>query len=243
MEFAASCEESLATGREGRGAVVNPFCRARCLLITMTLLFTMVAAGCSVGGTPDTEVRSVETTASLTSAGGEDVATIYLAGGCFWGVEKYMSLIRGVIDAEAGYANGTTDSPTYRDVVTGRTGHTETVKVEYDPEVAPLSFILELFYEAIDPTTLNRQGNDIGTQYRSGVYYSDPADRPVIERSLAKLQERYRKPIVVEAQPLTSYTPAEEYHQDYLDKTPGGYCHIGLDLFEKAANAVPTPSD
>lgn len=170
------------------------------------------------------------------------MATIYLAGGCFWGVEKYMASVRGVIDAESGYANGITESPTYREVVTGRTGHAETVRVEYDPAIAPLPFLLELFYEAIDPTSLNRQGNDRGTQYRTGIYYTDPADLPLIEASLDALQERYDKPVVVEVAQLTDYTPAEEYHQDYLDKNPGGYCHIGLDLFEKAANAVPDAS-
>lgn len=170
------------------------------------------------------------------------MATIYLAGGCFWGVEKYMASVRGVSSAEAGYANGTTGSPTYGDVSTGRTGYTETVRVDYDPEVAPLPFLLELFYEAIDPTSLNRQGNDVGTQYRSGIYYTEPADAAVIERSLEQLQERYDTPIVIEVGPLTSYTPAEEYHQDYLDKNPGGYCHIGLNLFEEAAKAVPDPS-
>jgi len=170
------------------------------------------------------------------------MATIYLAGGCFWGVEKYMALVRGVTGTQAGYANGTTDSPTYRDVTTGRTGYTETVRVEYDPEVAPLPFLLDLFYQAIDPTTLNRQGNDAGTQYRSGIYYTDPADRSVIEDSLDRLQERYDKPVVVEVGQLTSYTPAEDYHQDYLDKNPGGYCHIGPNLFEKAAKAVPDPA-
>ncbi len=170
------------------------------------------------------------------------MATIYLAGGCFWGVEKYMASVRGVTDAEAGYANGTTESPTYGDVVTGTTGHAETVRVEYDPSIAPLPFLLELFYEAIDPTSLNRQGNDRGTQYRSGVYYVDPADRALVEASLDTLQRRYDEPVVIEVGPLTAYTPAEEYHQDYLDKTPGGYCHISRDLFEKAANAVPDPS-
>jgi peptide methionine sulfoxide reductase msrA/msrB len=170
------------------------------------------------------------------------MATIYLAGGCFWGVEKYMSLVPGVIETESGYANGTTESPSYSDVTTGRTGYTETVRVDYDPTVAPLPFLLDLFYEAIDPTSRDRQGNDRGTQYRSGIYYVDPADRPIVERSLAGLQERFDRPVVIEAGPLTAYTPAEEYHQDYLDKTPGGYCHIGRDLFEKAANATPDPS-
>ena len=116
------------------------------------------------------------------------------------------------------------------------------MRVDYDPAVAPLPFLLELFYRAIDPTTLNRQGNDVGTQYRSGIYYTDPAELEVIERSLAQLQERYEKPIAVEAKPLINYTPAEEYHQDYLDKNPGGYCHIGPGLFEDASKAVPDPS-
>ncbi len=167
------------------------------------------------------------------------MATIYLAGGCFWGVEKLMSSVNGVTSTEVGYANGTTDSPTYHDVTTGRTGYVETVKVDYDPAVAPLPFLLDIFYEAIDPTSLNRQGNDAGTQYRTGIYYTDPADLPVIERSLAELQTRYDQPVVIETGPLTAYTPAEEYHQDYLDKNPGGYCHIDPDLFEKAAKAVP----
>ena len=209
-------------------------------LVTASLLLALLLAGCVSGDISDE--TDIDATASKVVVGGEGVATIYLAGGCFWGVEKYMSSVHGVVDAEAGYAQGVTESPTYRDVTTGKTGYTETVRVEYDPAVAPLPFLLDLFYEAIDPTSLNRQGNDVGTQYRSGIYYSDPADRPVIERSLAGLQERFDDPIVVEAEPLKSYTPAEEYHQDYLDKTPGGYCHIDRGLFEKAASAVPDAS-
>ncbi len=170
------------------------------------------------------------------------MATVYLAGGCFWGVEKYMASVHGVLDAEAGYANGTIKSPSYEDVSTGRSGYTETVRVDYDPSVAPLPFLLELFYKAIDPTSLNRQGNDVGTQYRSGIYYTDPADRAIIDRSLAKLQEQYDEPIAVETGPLTSYTAAEEYHQDYLDKNPGGYCHISPGLFREAAAAAPDAS-
>ena len=170
------------------------------------------------------------------------MATIYFAGGCFWGLEKYMASVHGVINAESGYANGTIKSPTYKDVSTGRSGYAETVRVDYDPSVAPLPFLLELLYKAIDPTSLNQQGNDIGTQYRSGIYYVDPADRPIIERSLAKLQESYAQPIAIESGPLTAYTAAEDYHQDYLDKNPGGYCHIKVGLFDEAARAVPDPS-
>ncbi len=169
------------------------------------------------------------------------MATIYLAGGCFWGVERYMGLVPGVLTVESGYANGTTGSPTYRDVIRGDTGHAETVRVEYDPAVAPLPFLLELFYEAIDPTTRDRQGNDVGSQYRSGVFYTEPSDRPVIDASLVELQKCYDRPVVVEVAPLTSFTPAEEYHQGFLEKNPGGYCHIGRDLFRRAASAVPRP--
>ena len=169
------------------------------------------------------------------------MATIYLAGGCFWGVEKYMSEVQGVLATEAGYANGTTESPSYRDVTTGRTGYTETVRVDYDPTVAPLPFLLELFFEAIDPTSLNRQGNDVGTQYRTGIYYVDPADAQVVSDALARLQKQLSQPVVVEVDELRTYTSAEDYHQDYLEKNPGGYCHIGADMFVRARNAKPRP--
>jgi peptide methionine sulfoxide reductase msrA/msrB len=168
------------------------------------------------------------------------MATIYLAGGCFWGLEKYFSLVNGVVVTDVGYANGTTDSPSYEEVCSGRTGHAETVRVDYDPAVAPLPFLLELFYEAIDPVSVNRQGNDVGTQYRTGIYYTDPAERAVIDRSIASLQEGYDRPIAIEVAPLTNYFSAEGYNQDYLEKNPGGYCHIGLSEFEHARNARPT---
>lgn len=161
--------------------------------------------------------------------------TIYIAGGCFWGLEKYIGLVNGVISTEAGYANGTRDNAVYRD----DSGYAEAVKVEYDPEVAPLPFLLDLFYDAIDPTSLNKQGNDIGVEYRTGIYYVDPADRSVIDESLARLQARYSQPIAIETGPLVRYTPAEEYHQDYLDKHPGGYCHIPRKLFDAAKTARP----
>lgn len=209
------------------------------VLIAAVLLVALPLSGCTQAGTIDTSERSVEVTTTIREPEGEGMATIYLAGGCFWGVEKYMSLINGVTDAESGYANGTIESPTYEDVTTGNSGYTETVRVEYDPEVAPLSFLLDLFYKAIDPTTVNRQGNDVGSNYRSGVYYTDPADRAIIEASLAKLQKSYDDPIAVEVKPIKSYTPAEEYHQDYLEKNPGGYCHITPGLFDSAAKARP----
>lgn len=170
---------------------------------------------------------------------GDRQATIYFAGGCFWGIEKYFSVVHGVLDTQVGYANGTTEAPTYREVCSGLTGYAETVKVDYDPDIAPLPFLLELLFAAIDPTAVNRQGNDVGTQYRSGIYYVDPADRVVIEAALSRLQETYERPIAVEAAALSCYAPAEDYHQDYLDKNPGGYCHIRPALFEAASRARP----
>lgn len=161
--------------------------------------------------------------------------TIYIAGGCFWGIERYIGLVRGVAETEVGYANGRSANATYRD----GSGYAEAVKVVYDPAVAPLPFLLDLFYDAIDPTSVDRQGNDVGTEYRTGIYYTDPADAPVIERSLAALQTRYPEPIAVEHGPLTVYTPAETYHQDYLAKNPGGYCHIPRKLFDAARAARP----
>lgn len=165
--------------------------------------------------------------------------TIYFAGGCFWGIQKYLDQIHGVTATEAGYANGASNSATYGD----GSGYAEAVRVDYDPAVAPLSFLLRQFYLAIDPTTIDRQGNDIGAEYRSGVYYTDPADLPVMESSLAKLQTRYSAPIAIETGPLETYTRAEDYHQKYLVKNPGGYCHIPLELFSRAASATPEPSD
>ena len=159
---------------------------------------------------------------------------IYLAGGCFWGTEKYLSLIKGIIRTEVGYANGNTDCPTYQDVCYKNTGHAEAVKVVYDPEVISLTSILNLFYDVINPTTINKQGNDVGSQYRSGIYYVDAGDLTEIEKSIEELQTRYEKKIAIEVLPLDNYTTAEEYHQKYLDKNPGGYCHIGPDKFKKA---------
>ena len=171
------------------------------------------------------------------------MAKIYLAGGCFWGLEKFMSGIRGVTSTQVGYANGNAAHPTYEDVCNRNTGHAETVKVQYDPDIVTLPFLLNLFFDAIDPTSLNRQGADRGTQYRSGIFYLEPLDIPFIEKSLADLQKRYDKPIAVLVEPLLNFYPAEDYHQKYLDKNPGGYCHIGSDKFEKAADAIVNPAD
>ncbi len=171
------------------------------------------------------------------------MATIYLAGGCFWGAEKYLRAIQGVTTTEVGYANGKTENPTYEDVCRKDTGHAETVKVEYDPDRLPLGFLLELYYEAIDPLSLNRQGGDVGTQYRTGIYYVAEADRAVIERSLNGLETRLKKKPAIEYGPLENFYTAEEYHQAYLDKHPGGYCHIGMSKIKMAAQAKVNPAE
>lgn len=170
------------------------------------------------------------------------MATIYLAGGCFWGTEKYLSLIRGVIQTEVGYANGNTENPTYEQVCYENTGHAEAIKVEYDDKKISLSFLLDLFYQSIDPTSINRQGGDRGMQYRTGIYYENDADLTKIEQSISRLQNSYEKPIAIEVVPLKNYTKAESYHQKYLDKNPHGYCHIGISAFAKARNAIVNPA-
>ena len=165
------------------------------------------------------------------SAGSEtpaELRTLYLAGGCFWGLEAYLKRLPGVRGTVVGYANGSTENPSYHDVCRWNTGHAETVAVTYDPRVLPTDVLLDAFFEAIDPTSVDRQGNDRGTQYRSGIYWTDEADLPAIEASLLRQQARYTSPIVTEVEPLDGFYPAEEYHQNYLEKNPGGYCHIDV---------------
>ncbi len=168
---------------------------------------------------------------------------IYLAGGCFWGTEKYLKSIPGVMNTEVGYANGMIQNPSYEDVCYRNTGHAETVRVEYDPKFIDLTHLLNLFFQVIDPTSVNGQGNDIGSQYRTGIYYVDPKDEPIILAAITDLQRKYDKPIAVEIKPLKNYFPAEEYHQDYLTKNPNGYCHIGRGAFDRARQAIVNPSD
>lgn len=162
---------------------------------------------------------------------------IYFAGGCFWGTEHFFKQVRGVVATEVGYANGNIENPSYEEVYTDTTGFVEVVKVEYNPEVINLDKLLTLFFKTIDPTSLNKQGGDIGTRYRVGIYYTDKQEESIIANALEDLSKHYEKPIVVENGPLKNFYSGEEYHQDYLDKNPNGYCHIGLELFELARNA------
>ena len=153
---------------------------------------------------------------------------IYLAGGCFWGVEEYFSLVPGVADAVSGYANGSAANPTYEQVCTGATGHAETVRVAYDPSIVSLKTLVEQLFAIIDPLSVNRQGNDVGSQYRTGVFYCDAADEPVIRAAFDAEQAKYDQPIATELGPLECFYEAEEHHQDYLRKNPGGYCHVNF---------------
>lgn len=164
---------------------------------------------------------------------------IYLAGGCFWGLEAYMQKLNGVEDAISGYANGKTENPSYYDLKTS--GHAETVKVLYNPEIISLEDILAHYLRVVNPVSINKQGNDVGTQYRTGIYYTDEAEKAIIENVLAKEQTKHDKPIAIEVEPLRQFYEAEEYHQDYLEKNPGGYCHIDLSLADKPLDKDEEP--
>lgn len=161
---------------------------------------------------------------------------IYFAGGCFWGTEHFFKQIRGVTFTETGYANGNTPDPTYKEVYTDRTGYAETVHVEYDDSIS-LTFLVRMFFKAIDPVSLNRQGEDTGTRYRTGIYYTDPEDLPAIKAVYDEVAREYDVPLAVELQPLRNFYPAEDYHQDYLENNPDGYCHLPFELFEFARKA------
>ncbi len=155
--------------------------------------------------------------------------SIYLAGGCFWGIEAYMERVDGVIDAVSGYANGDTANPSYEQVIRG-SGHAEAVKVTYDADKIDLETVLKYYFRVVDPTSLNKQGNDRGIQYRSGIYYTDNDDKAVVDAALNALQSKYKQKIVIENAALDNFYLAEMYHQDYLAKNPNGYCHVDLSL-------------
>ena len=157
--------------------------------------------------------------------------TLYFAGGCFWGTEHFFKGIDGVSQTTPGYANGSVDNPSYEQVYTDSTGHAETVKVVYDPFRVSPAKLVKLFFASIDPMSLNRQGHDVGTRYRTGVYYDDPADLPELQAGFEDARRRLGAMPVTELLPLKSFWSAEERHRDYLDKNPGGYCHLPLKAF------------
>lgn len=160
-----------------------------------------------------------------------DIKEIYLAGGCFWGVEKFFKMAPGVIETTVGYANGQTLDTSYD--ILKMTDHVETVHIKYDNEITSLSKLLDYYFSIIDPTSINRQGLDEGRQYRTGIYYVDKDEIDIIKSKIEEEQNKYSREIQVEVRPLKHYIMAEEYHQNYLDKNPDGYCHIDLDNARK----------
>lgn len=180
----------------------------------------------------------------MTMESKQEQRIIYLAGGCFWGLEAYMERIQGVTDAVSGYANGKGDTTNYQ--LLHATDHAETVKVTYDPNKISLDKLLQYYFRVIDPTSINKQGNDRGRQYRTGIYYQNEQDKAVIEAALKTLQSKYQEPIRIEVEPLKNYVEAEEYHQDYLKKNPNGYCHIDIKKADEPLiddKKYPKPSD
>lgn len=158
--------------------------------------------------------------------------TVYLAGGCFWGTQKFFDQFRGVVSTTVGYANGKTANPTYEQVCRDGTDHAETVKIDYDENAISLSRLLEYYFLAIDPLSVDKQGGDVGRQYRTGIYYTDGSLLEEIKASVKAEEEKVGSPLAVEVRPLENFYSAEEYHQKYLDKNPGGYCHIPARLFK-----------
>nr|WP_240838865.1 peptide-methionine (R)-S-oxide reductase MsrB [Acidaminobacter sp. JC074] len=173
----------------------------------------------------------------------ENLKDIYLAGGCFWGLEAYLTRIPGVYDATVGYANGLTENPSYEDLIYRNSGHAETVHLRYDPKLVSLETVINYYFKVIDPTSLNKQGNDRGTQYRTGIYFTSENEEKLVEALIEKEQMDYDDKIVVEVLPLEHYYLAEEYHQDYLEKNPNGYCHIDINEVTEGVSNYVKPSD
>ncbi|MEG0742039.1 MAG: peptide-methionine (R)-S-oxide reductase MsrB [Clostridia bacterium] len=203
----------------------------RILLLTLAFCFCLTSAWAEQTAKEESKMESLP-----------DEAIIYFAGGCFWGIEKLMSVVPGVADAVSGYANGATANPTYQEVCAGTTGHRETVRVTYHPNQVSLQALLSIYFSAIDPTQKNQQGNDVGTQYQTGVYYANEADLPILQAAMAEQQALYPG-FAVELAPLSSFYEAEAYHQNYLDVHPSGYCHIPLGVIERAKHLIVDPAD
>lgn len=171
--------------------------------------------------------------APLQTAGDKGVQKeLYLAGGCFWGLQEYFSRVPGVLSTQSGYAQSLVPNPGYREVCSGSTNAAETVRIVYDPQKVPTELLARHFFRIIDPFAVNRQGNDVGSQYRTGIYFSDERDQPILARVMQTEQAKYQRPFAVTLEKLENFYPAEEYHQDYLKKNPGGYCHIRFDSLD-----------
>jgi|SRR5690554_972282 len=158
---------------------------------------------------------------------------IVLAGGCFWGVEGYYKKLKGVINTNVGYTNGNIEFPTYEDLLASRATHAEAIEIYYDENQISLEKILEHMFRFIDPTSLNKQGGDVGIQYRTGVYYRDLEDKQIIDMFMDKMNKKYNNKVAVEVEVERGFYLAEEYHQDYLDVNPNGYCHVDFSLINE----------
>jgi len=161
------------------------------------------------------------------------IKTLIVAGGCFWGIQTYYSRVKGVLRTETGYTGGVQDFPKYEEVCTQSTGHCESVKIDYDSQQTNIIKILDHYFHIVDPTSLNYQRGDIGTHYRSAIFYFTLEDKEIIEQYIECIKEFYLEKIVVQVLPASDFWPAEDYHQNYLDKNPSGYCHIGPKHFKK----------
>lgn len=203
-----------------------------CLMkrIQAAIAAALMLSACTSANT-DKGDQTMKAYNTFTPQAGDSV--IWLAGGCFWGSEKLFSSLDGVVDTTVGYANGYTEFPTYAQVCTGNTGFKETVRVEYDPEKINLETILEAYFLCIDPAVKNQQGNDIGSQYQTGIYYSDDRSQTIAEQIVAEEKKKYDS-FYTELEPLVNFYDAEDYHQDYLEKNPNGYCHISDQEIEEA---------
>jgi len=217
------------------------------------IMIVLMISACVADGNPsvsqgtdeikESEVEMEETPFDATYVEKEGIDVIYLAGGCFWGMEKLMQSIDGAVDVISGYANGRADvDPTYEKVITGDTGYRETVRVEYDLNIVSLDALLFAYFNVIDPTIRNAQGNDRGPQYQTGVYYTDEAGGEIVAR-IASIERGRAERFEVEIEPLARFYTAEEYHQDYLDKNPLGYCHISPDEISMAGEMIIDPGD
>lgn len=205
------------------------------------LVFLLILAGCTKGGQPmniENKKQAFQTGTDTDISIQDNHKSIVLAGGCFWGTDEYMQRLLGVVRTFSSYANGSFLDPSYEEVCSGRTGHAEAVFVEYDPNIIDLEHLLEQFFLTINPLQKNRQGNDRGSQYRSGIYYIDKKDLPIIEKEVQKVEAQYGKKIATEVKALENISIAEKYHQDYLQKNPFGYCHVRFDTLPKEGDIL-----
>ena len=158
---------------------------------------------------------------------------IVLSGGCFWGVEGYYKQLKGVVDTNVGYTNGNIENPAYEDLLSGKATHAEAIEIYYNEDEISLEQILEHLFRFIDPTSLNKQGGDVGIQYRTGIYYKDQDDKKIIDNFMKEMNKLYNNKVAVEVMEEAGFYLAEDYHQDYLDVNPNGYCHVDFGLIKE----------